>query len=396
MASATFRPPPKEASRTKWPAGSWEAKWREPGKDGRLAWRNKKGFATRREALAYAKRIEGDVDRGDHIPAKLASTRFEDVARQWLDSKHFDKDRTRVGYDQLLRNHVLPTFGATPVSKITKLAAKEWVKDRVASGVGPGTIRNAYRNVLKPVMDHAVDSGYLRANPVIGVTVPRTVKQEMCFLTADEVSALARETGERYGLLVTFAAYTGLRAGELAALRVGRLDLMRKVVHVRESVTLQAPYTYGPTKTYAERTVTLPGFLIDPLMAYVASRASEPERFVFESSEGKPLVYGTFYSTHFRPAVERLVERRKKATEGEAVGLGPDKAGLRFHDLRHTCAALMINLSAANPLSVMKRMGHSSITVTYDRYGHLFPQNDDEIIAGLDAVGRAAQGSSAS
>ena len=287
MARATFREPPDEATRTKWPAGSWEAKWREPGKDGKLVWRNKRGFATRKEALAYAKRIEADVDRGEHIPAKLANVRFSDVAQQWLDSKHFDKARTRAGYEQLLRNHVLPTFGPMPVSKVTKPAAREWVKNRVAAGVGPGTIRNAYRNVLKPVMDFAVDAGMLKANPVVGVTVPRTVKQEMQFLTGDEVELLAQEVGERYGLLIRFAAYTGLRAGELAALRVGRLDLMRKQVRVVESVTLQAPYVYGPTKTYAERTVGLPIFLIEPLMAHVAPRAKQPERFVFESNEGK-------------------------------------------------------------------------------------------------------------
>ena len=105
-------------------------------------------------------------------------------------------------------------------------------------------------------------------------------------------------------------------------------------------------------------------------------------RFVFESREGKPLVYGTFYSARFRPAVGRLVAAEK---------LPPEKAGLRFHDLRHTCAALMINLAEANPLSVKNRMGHSTITVTYDRYGHLFPQNEEEIIAGLDAIGRVAQ-----
>jgi hypothetical protein len=143
MATATFRPPPKDASRTKWPTGSWEAKWREPPKDGKLAWRNKKGFATRREALTYAKRIEADVDRGDHIPAKLASTRFADVATEWLERKHFDKARTRVGYESCTATTSCDVR-ADAREQDTKPAATEWVKDRLAAGVGPGTIRNAY------------------------------------------------------------------------------------------------------------------------------------------------------------------------------------------------------------------------------------------------------------
>ncbi|MCA1709852.1 MAG: site-specific integrase, partial [Actinobacteria bacterium] len=120
---------------------------------------------------------------------------------------------------------------------------------------------------------------------------------------------------------------------------MGQLDLMRRVVYVKESVTLQAPYVYGPTKTYAERSVSLPAFLADALAAHVAPRATEGERFVFESIKGGPLVYGTFYGSHFRPAVVRALPESLHS--------------LRFHDLRHTCAALMVNLAGADPYLVM-------------------------------------------
>lgn len=123
---------------------------------------------------------------------------------------------------------------------------------------------------------------------------------------------------------------------------------------------------YVPTKTYAQRTIPLLSFLVDPLMEYIADRARDGEAFVFVSREGSCLHHGKFMARHFKPAVSRLVER------GE---LSRDKAGLRFHDLRHTAAALMIE-TGAEPFDVMKRMGHSSIQVTYDRYGHRFPERD--------------------
>lgn len=95
---------------------------------------------------------------------------------------------------------------------------------------------------------------------------------------------------------------------------------------------------------------------------------------MFVSPEGRsarPLNHGNFYRRHFRPAVlEALPEHLQ---------------GLRFRDLRHTCASFMINDPNANPLLISKRLGHSSIAVTYDRYGHVFPSNDELVTEGLEA-----------
>ena len=389
MASATERKldkdkNPNAGARTKYPIGSWEAKWREPDPvTGKLKWKSKRGFHTKKEALAYAKRIEADIERGEHIPQQLASTRFKDVAEDWLESKVFDKPRTADGYASLLRNHVLPTFGPKAVGNVTKADIKTWVKERQSDDVGAGTIRNAYRNVLKPVLDHAMDSGMIKVNPATGVKLPRADHVEMLYLTADEVQVLADELGDDYGLLVTFAAYTGLRAGELAALKVKSLDLMRRKVNVKEAASpVRGKGTVdGPTKTYAIRSVTLPKPLIEPLMEYVAPRANGPDAYVFVSREGHQLHHGNFYRRHFRPAVLRLVGEGKLPTA---------KAGLRFHDLRHTCAALMANQPGADPFVVMKRMGHSSITVTYDRYGKLFPEREESVTDSLGATLLAA------
>ncbi len=286
------------------------------------------------------------------------------------------------------KTHVVPYFGSLAVGRITKRDVQTWLKELSDAGVGAGTIRNAYRNVLKPSLDFAVDHGYLRANPAINLKLARSVRSEMAYLSAAQARSLADEISPHYRLLILTAVYTGLRAGEIAALRVGRLNLMRRTINVVESassVTGQG-IVYGPTKTYAVRTVPVPSFLVDDLALYIADRASDPEAFVFTSPTGLPLHHGNFYRRHFLPAVERCAAKATK--RGETF-----PTDLRFHDLRHTCAALMIDTNA-NPYAISKRLGHSSISVTYDRYGHRFPHQDEAITSGLEAAWAGAQGSS--
>jgi integrase len=121
------------------------------------------------------------------------------------------------------------------------------------------------------------------------------------------------------------------------------------------------------------RTVGLPRFLCDDLGTYLAGRNLKPDDLVFQSPTGSALRHHEFYRRYYKPAVR-------------AAGL-PD--GLRFHDLRHTCAALLI-AQGAHPRAIMERLGHSNITVTLNTYGHLLPGLDDALTDGLDATYRNA------
>jgi integrase len=126
---------------------------------------------------------------------------------------------------------------------------------------------------------------------------------------------------------------------------------------------------FGEPKTYERRSVTLPAFLSRELAAQLAGRPDDPTAFVFTSPDGAVLNHKNFYRREFKPAVAR-------------AGLS-DRT--RFHDLRHTCAALCIALGA-HPKAIQERLGHSSITVTLDRYGHLFPKLDETLTARLDTL----------
>jgi len=125
----------------------------------------------------------------------------------------------------------------------------------------------------------------------------------------------------------------------------------------------------GPTKTHADRTVRLPRFLREELAAYLADRPRDPNAFLFTAPRGGPLRHHNFYQRLFCPALPR-------------AGL-PEQ--IRFHDLRHTCAALLI-AQGAHPKAIQAHLGHSSIQVTMDRYGHLFPDALEHLADRLDAV----------
>jgi integrase len=130
---------------------------------------------------------------------------------------------------------------------------------------------------------------------------------------------------------------------------------MRRRVDVKASASeAYGELQFVATKTYERRTVPIPKSLIDELAAQVAGRGA-PD-FVWLSPQGGPFRYSNWFKRHFKPAVVR-------------AGL---PSGTRFHDLRHSYAAMLI-AQGAHPRAIMERMGHSTITVTLDTYGHLCP-----------------------
>lgn len=368
------------------PSGAWRARHRGP--DG---YRHAATFSRKPDANAWLAAQQTDQARGVALDHRRARVTVDEWAATWLATTVHLKPKTRVGYDSMLRTHVLPALGSVPVSAIDRPRVDAFIAELVATGAAPGTVRSA-RKVLRLVLETAVNAKALPANPCAGVKVPRSAKAEMHFLTADQVADLAQAIGHperrtggqgaapwwrtewpEYALLVRFAAYTGLRAGELEALRVKRLDLLRGRVEVAETVGEVTGHglVFGPTKTDQTRTVPLPRFLCEELAPALAGKGRED--FVFPGPEGGALRHRNFYARHFKPAVRQ-------------AGL-PDT--LRFHDLRHTFAGLLI-AEGAHPRALMERMGHSSITVTLGTYGHLLPGLEQALTEALDRVGRDA------
>jgi integrase len=212
----------------------------------------------------------------------------------------------------------------------------------------------------------AVDAGYLVVNPVVSVKVARSPDPEMLFLSAEEVENLVAAIREPYGTLVYLLAYGGLRWGEAAALRRKRCALLRSRIEVAESLSeARGMLHFGATKTYRRRMVIIPGFLRELLAEHLAREVDDdPAALVFTSPHGAPFRRQVWY----------------KAIADSGL---PD--GFRIHDLRHTCASLLI-AQGAHPKAIQVHLGHSSISVTMDRYGHLFPSDMAALAEALDGT----------
>jgi integrase len=342
----------------------WRARYRDPS--GR---ERSKSFTRKVDAERFLVAVGADLVRGQWVDPQHGRTTVGELAERWFATTAALKPKTREDYRSLLDNHVLPAFGQRPVASIDTLAVRGWLAGLVSGGLSPSRAKHAYY-VLFAVLEAAIQAGALLRNPAAGIRVPLSRRREMRFLSAGEVEQLAEAITPPYGLLVRFAAYTGLRAGELAALRVKRLDLLRGTVRVVESASeVGGHLVLGATKTYAERTVRLPRFLREDLAVYLARRPRDPDGFVFTAPKGGPLRHNNLYQRIFCPALAR-------------AGL---PAQVRFHDLRHTCAALLI-AQGAHPKAIQAHLGHSSIQVTMDRYGHLFPDALEQLADRLDAA----------
>ena len=150
------------------------------------------------------------------------------------------------------------------------------------------------------------------------------------------------------------------------------MNLLKRSVSVVESLSeVRGRLVTGRTKTGARRNVTLPAFLAEMISAHMGRYPSR-DGYIFTSAEGGPVRHHNFMNRHFYPAVQR-------------AGL-PE--GLRFHDLRHSCAAILIG-QGWNAKQIQERLGHASTRTTLDRYSHLFDGHDEKLLDSLDATVRA-------
>jgi integrase len=365
----------------------WQARYWDKDESGRHE-RYEKVFRSERDAKAWLTQQGHAQLTGTHIDPRNADRPFREVAEvfegTWIDLE----PKTRAGYESILRKRLLPEFGNRPVSQVTTAAVQKYVNRLTAEGLSPATVRNVYA-CLRTALNVAVTQRLITVNPCLGVKLPRMHRQEMLFLSAAEVRALADAITPYYRVLVLTAAYTGLRAGELLALRRADVDLLHGRLYVRRALKeVNGHLSFGPTKTHRERTVSLPRFLRDELDTHLSQPlpgGNGPDALVFPGPQGGPLRHGNFYGRHFKPAVQGYEK------DGEKVpgALPPEKHGLRFHDLRHTCVSLLI-AAGVHAKAIQSRLGHSSIQLTMDVYGHMLPSLDEAANDALDAAHAAA------
>lgn len=344
--------------------GRWQVRYRDPSGVERA-----RNFRRKGDAEKFLVTFEADKLRGTWTDPLLGKITVSEWLPTWETSRVHLRPSTRATAESLLRNHVVPYFGDRRLGSVTPTDVQGFVAHLEEKELAASTIRQAYL-LVSGLFSSALESDLIARSPCRGIKLPPKPQTEMRFLTAGEVAEVADAIDERYRSLVLTAAYAGCRFGELAGLRMHRLDLLRRSLTIAEAlsdvrghVTLAAPKTAA-----ARRQVALPKFLADELARHLSEWPPGADGFVFTAPQGGPLLRRNFRRRTWLPAI--------RASVGEPM---------RFHDLRHTHAAMLI-AQGEHPKVIQLRLGHSSIQVTLDTYGHLFEGLDEAAADRLDAA----------
>jgi integrase len=333
--------------------GTWQARWRDVDGVQRA-----QSFRTRTLAERHERKTRADTERGlPTAPAQRISVRA--WADQWLEGAHNLTDRSKRIYRDAL-DHLLPELGDTPLRRLTAGQIDKALAGYAAAGAAPSSVNRAYRT-LRRMLRVAVDRDLILKSPMAAVERPRVPRQEMRFLTADELERLAASIDGRYRSLVLVAGWGGLRWGELAGLRLGDVDRDAAQVLVAGQLSTDGKRWKPETKTSGPRRVDLPA-------SVMAELPQDGNSYVWTLPKGGPLEHTKFRQRFFLPAVQ-------------AAGLAP----LRVHDLRHTAVALAV-AAGAHPAEIQAQLGHTSIKTTLDEYGHIMPAAHRQVADRLDQL----------
>ncbi|MER8838459.1 site-specific integrase [Mesorhizobium sp. M0913] len=369
---------------------SGEIRWLADYVDG-SGERRSKQFEKRKDADAYLVRVRRDLQLGLHV-ADSASITVREAARDWL-SKCADaglERSTRDAYRQHVDLHIVPLIGAKKLSQMTTPSVHAFA-DELKLTRSAAMVKRIVRS-LGAIFVEARRRGLVNTNPVADAKIKvgdRRKSKRPDIPTKAELRAIISAAQGKHRALIVTALFSGLRASELRGLRWNCVDLKGGVLSVKGRV--DAWGEFGLPKTSAgERDVPLAPMAVTALKQQRLAVASGPDGLVFPSDEGTPLDHKNILNRVWTPLLiaAGLVKfhRTKRDEDGNPVPIGK----YNFHALRHAAASLFIE-QKLSPKRVQAIMGHSSITVTFDTYGHLFDDADADQVAVAEIEARLMQ-----
>jgi integrase len=289
--------------------------------------------------------------------ASASAPLLVEYAVVWLESiTGLVKPNTLENYAGQLKRHVLPRLGDRRLDEIDVDDILGLIGDLSELGYAGWTIQS----VLKPLsrlLVHAQRRGIIAINPISKLERserPRVGRREQRILNREEIGRLLESAAPRYRTLLATAIFSGLRQGELLGLRWRDIDLAEEVIHVRSALNRQRRDVPPKTRHGVRDVVLMPGLAGALEKHRIHSRFNGPDDFVFASQLGGPLHWANVSRRALKPALKR-------------AAIQP----LRWHDLRHTFASLLI-AGGANVVFVSRQLGHSSTDITLRVYAHLF------------------------
>jgi integrase len=306
---------------------------------------------------------------------------------RWLNGsvKGSVKPSTYESYERMIRNHIKPALGHRKLKILAPDHVQHFYQQKLDAGLAPGTVRLMH-GIFHKALEQAVKWGIVPRNVCKATTPPKPNPEEIRPLDAEQARTLLEAArGNRLEALFVLAVTTGLRIGELLGLKWEDVDLGAETLRVRRT---KSQAKTGPTFTAPKngkgRSIRLTRRAVEALRAHKAAQNAERLKLgdlwednglIFCTTAGKPLDFRNVATASFKPLLKK-------------AGLPDKKAGLpdiRFHDLRHTCATLLLS-RGHHPKLVQELLGHASVAMTLDRYSHVLPGMGDQTAAAMEAA----------
>jgi integrase len=331
-----------------------------------------RGEVSEKLTKAMADRDEGLVFDADNL-------KVGEYLERWLVDSVLDTVRptTYERYEQIVRIHVRPALGSVKLKNLTPVHVRGLYREKLEAGLSARTVQYIHVTLHK-ALKQAVQDGLIPRNATEAVKAPQVRREEMRPLSGDQVKVLLEVArGDRLEALYVLAIHTGLRQGELLGLKWEDVDLESGTLRVRRTLVTAkgGPVLTAPKTKGSRRSVKLTQGAVEALRSHLKHQLQEIDRagslwrengLMFASESGEPLDRRYLTSCRYKALLKRA-----------------ELPMIRFHDLRHTCATLLLSKNV-NPKIVSEMLGHASIAITLDTYSHVLPNMRDQAAAAME------------
>ncbi|NLL89474.1 MAG: site-specific integrase [Firmicutes bacterium] len=356
--------------------GRWSAQVFVGIVDGKRKYRTVYG-ETQAEVRQKTSLISAQVQRRTYIePSNVTAEMY---LTDWVETLDSVRANTRESYDMVVRNYLTPYLGQVKLQELGALDIRKMLAALERQGLAPRTREYAY-SVLNAALNDAVLWDAISINPCTKIKRPHVPDHEITPLTEGESKKLletALELKEPFYALYVLALTTGMRASELLGLQWRDIDFANSRLAVRRVLVKDSLEFSEPKTKLARRSITLTDLAVNALKKHAEEQAkigntksnwSNTSGLVFCDSLGGPMRYQNLIRRHFKPLLMKAELR-----------------DIRFHDLRHTCASLLLQ-AGEHPKIVQELLGHSKISITMDLYSHSIPSMQKETARKMDSI----------
>jgi len=355
---------------------NWYYVFSLPNVNGNRKQKKQRGFKTKKEAQKALAEAINAVNKGTYI--EPSNIQYKEYLHQWFSTKQNSIGvQTAKVYNNYLQSRILPGLGNFNLSKLSTIQIQNFIDSLSTDGLSSATVKKVYE-IIRNSLEYAVDFELILKNPAIKVKLPKSNKKEMKVWNENEINHFLKiaKADPNY-IVFLLALTTGMRQGEVLGLRWKDIDLEKGLINIKQTLSHDGKNFISGAKTKSSlRTINLSKLTINMLKQRKVTISKErlSSGLVYQDFD---LIACTQHGTPLNPAnVRRSFNKLIKLA---------DVPKIRFHDLRHTHATLLLS-KGINVKVISERLGHSNIKVTLDTYSHVLPTMQEEVALKLDEI----------